>query len=158
MVSLTVNGEQRQFDGDPNTPLLWVLRDTIGLTGVKFGCGAAQCGCCTVYIDGLPSRSCVTAVAAVEGREIVTIEGVAGLEADAVRHAWRRLDVPQCGFCQAGQIMSAVALLKTTPEPSDEHIDTAMAGNICRCGTYQRIRQAIKDAAKTLEGQRNASQ
>ena len=150
-VSLTVNGETRSVDVDPDTPLLWVLRDELRLTGTKFGCGIAQCGACTVHVDGLSRRSCVTPVGSVEGREITTVEGIEGPVADAVTVAWERLDVPQCGYCQSGQVMSAAALLAEKRSPTDEDIDRAMAGNICRCATYVRIRGAIHDAAKALE-------
>lgn len=150
MIKFSVNGQMRTFDGDPDTPLLWALRDFEKLTGTKYGCGVAQCGACTVHIDGVPQRSCATPISSVAGLKIVTIEGVSGREADAVRAAWRRLDVPQCGYCQSGQIMSAVGLLQKTPKPTDEEIDAAMAGNLCRCATYQRIRQAIKDAAASI--------
>jgi isoquinoline 1-oxidoreductase alpha subunit len=152
MITYTLNGVERSFDGDPDTPLLWVIRDTERLTGTKYGCGVAQCGACTVHLDGMPRRSCVTPVSMVDGSEIVTIEGVAGREAEAIRAAWTALDVPQCGYCQSGQIMSAVALLQLVPKPTDADIDNAMAGNICRCATYVRIRRAIHDAAATLEG------
>jgi isoquinoline 1-oxidoreductase alpha subunit len=152
MVSFTLNGQQRTFSGNPDTPLLWVIRDFEKLTGTKYGCGIAQCGACTVHLDGMPRRSCVTPISMVEGAEVVTIEGVEGAEAEAVRKAWIAIDVPQCGYCQSGQIMSAVALLQATPKPTDEDIDGAMAGNICRCATYHRIRQAIKDAAGMMEG------
>jgi len=150
MVTFTLNGQQKTFDGDPDTPLLWVIRDFEKLTGTKYGCGVAQCGACTVHLDGMPRRSCVTPIASIEGSEVVTIEGLAGAEAEAVHKAWVALDVPQCGYCQSGQVMSAVALLQITPKPTDEDIDGAMAGNICRCATYHRIRQAIKDAAATI--------
>lgn len=150
MVTFTLNGKETRFDGDPDTPLLWVIRDAEKLTGTKFGCGVAQCGACTVHMDGMTRRSCVTPVSTVEGSEVITIEGLSGAEAEAVRKAWVAIDVPQCGYCQSGQIMSAVSLLKFTPKPSDADIDGAMAGNICRCATYQRIRQAIKDAADML--------
>ena len=150
MVTFTLNGKETRFDGDPDTPLLWVIRDAEKLTGTKFGCGVAQCGACTVHMDGMTRRSCVTPVSTVEGSEIITIEGLSGAEAEAVRKAWVAIDVPQCGYCQSGQIMSAVSLLQFTPKPSDVDIDGAMAGNICRCATYQRIRQAIKDAADML--------
>jgi isoquinoline 1-oxidoreductase alpha subunit len=152
MVNFTLNGKDIAFDGDPDTPLLWVIRDEAGLTGTKYGCGIAQCGACTVHLDGMPRRSCVTPVSTVEGSDVVTIEGVSGAEAAAVQAAWIGLDVPQCGYCQSGQIMSAVALLQLVPKPSDADIDNAMAGNICRCATYVRIRRAIHDAAATLEG------
>jgi isoquinoline 1-oxidoreductase alpha subunit len=139
-------------DVDADTPLLWVLRDSIGLTGTKFGCGVAQCGACTVFIDGRPLRSCSLPVSAVGSADVTTIEGVSGREAAAVQRAWATRDVPQCGYCQSGQVMSAVALLRRTPKPSDRDIDLAMNGNICRCATYVRIRAAIKDAATTLGG------
>lgn len=149
---LTVNGQPRDLDIDPDTPLLWALRDDIGLTGTKFGCGVAQCGACTVHVDGAPTRACVTPVSALEGRAVVTIEGLSGKVADAVKAAWIATDTPQCGYCQSGQVMSAVALLSTDPKPDDAAIDAAMEGNICRCATYPRIRAAIHHAAKTLEG------
>jgi isoquinoline 1-oxidoreductase alpha subunit len=152
MVTLKVNGTSRAVDVDPDTPLLWVLRDDLRLTGTKLGCGVAQCGACTVHVDGHAARSCVTPVEAVQGREIVTIEGASGTVAHAVQDAWRRLDVVQCGYCQSGQIMSAVALLAEIPRPSDADIDAAMTGNVCRCVTYMRIRAAIHEAAKTLGG------
>lgn len=152
MFRLTVNGTVFEVDAEPETPLLWVLRDNIGLTGTKFGCGIAQCGACTVMMDGMPRRSCVTPIGSVEGSEITTIEGMEGAEIAAVQAAWTAIDVPQCGWCQSGQIMSAVALLQQVPQPSDDDISNAMAGNVCRCATYVRIRQAIHDAAKTLEG------
>ena len=149
---LSVNGKTVEVDADPSTPLLWVLRDELKLTGTKFGCGMAQCGACTVHIDGMTRRSCVTPISAIGNSEVVTIEGVTGKEADAVHKAWMALDVPQCGYCQSGQIMSAVALLSAEPKPDDKAIDESMAGNICRCATYVRIRAAIHDAAKSLEG------
>ncbi|MAU98573.1 MAG: isoquinoline 1-oxidoreductase [Fulvimarina sp.] len=152
MVTFTLNGTETSFDGDPDTPLLWVIRDAARLTGTKYGCGIAQCGACTVHVDGSTRRSCVTPVSTLEGSSVTTIEGVEGTEAEAVQAAWRAIDVPQCGYCQSGQIMSAISLLQFTPNPSDDDIDGAMAGNICRCATYQRIRQAIHDAAKTMEG------
>ena len=152
MVSFTLNGRPTTFDGDPDTPLLWVIRDFEKLTGTKYGCGIAQCGACTVHLDGMPRRSCVTPISTVEGSEVITIEAVAGVEAEAVQKAWIAIDVPQCGYCQSGQVMSAVALLQMTPKPTDADIDGAMAGNICRCATYHRIRQAIKDAAAMMEG------
>ena len=149
MPALTVNGKSHSLDVPPDMPLLWALRDVIGLTGTKFGCGIAACGACTVHVDGQPARSCVTPVSAVAGKKIVTIEAI---EQDPVgrkvQAAWRELDVVQCGYCQSGQVMSATALLATQPKPSDADIDTAMAGNICRCGTYGRIRTAIKRAAE----------
>lgn len=149
---LSVNGKTVEVDADPSTPLLWVLRDELKLTGTKFGCGMAQCGACTVHIDGAAQRSCVTPISAVGDSPIVTIEGVSGKEADAVRKAWIAHDVPQCGYCQSGQVMSAVALLKVEPKPSDKAIDEGMGGNICRCATYARIRAAIHAAAKSMEG------
>jgi isoquinoline 1-oxidoreductase alpha subunit len=146
--TLTVNGEPKSFEASPETPLLWVLRDLLGLTGTKFGCGIAQCGACTVHIDGKPVRSCVLPVGAVRGRAVTTIEGVGASASGAkVQKAWLDLEVIQCGYCQPGQIMSAAALLASTPSPDDSDIDAAMAGNICRCGTYVRIRAAIKQAA-----------
>ncbi|CFX22090.1 Isoquinoline 1-oxidoreductase subunit alpha [Candidatus Filomicrobium marinum] len=151
-ITFNVNGEPREVDVDPNTPLLWVLRDELGLTGTKFGCGVAQCGACTVFVDGMPQRSCVTPVELINGSDITTIEGVEGPEASAIQKAWVEIDVPQCGYCQSGQIMSAVALLRDISDPTDEDIDGAMTGNICRCATYVRIRQAIKNAAAELKG------
>ena len=152
MIRFTLNGEERTVEADPDTPLLWVLRDELGLTGTKYGCGVAQCGACTVHVDGSPRRSCVTPVELVEGADIVTIEGIAGPEAEAVQAAWIALDVPQCGYCQSGQIMSAVALLQMNPKPTDADIDGAMAGNIFRRATYLRIRMAIHHAATKLGG------
>lgn len=148
----TLNGKPARFDGDPETPLLWVLRDHLQLTGTKYGCGIAQCGACTVHLDGKNRRSCVTPVSMVAGRKVVTIEGVEGKEAAAVQKAWVAIDVPQCGFCQSGQVMSAIGLLRAKAKPSDTDIDNAMVGNICRCATYVRIRQAIHDAAHAMEG------
>jgi isoquinoline 1-oxidoreductase alpha subunit len=146
--TLTINGEQRSFDAPADMPLLWVLRDIIGLTGTKYGCGIAQCGACTVHVDGKPVRSCVLPVGALNGRTIITIEGIAASPAGAkVQKAWLDLEVIQCGYCQSGQIMSATALLASTPNPDDSDINAAMSGNICRCGTYVRIREAIKLAA-----------
>jgi isoquinoline 1-oxidoreductase alpha subunit len=147
--SLKVNGNDRTVDVDDDTPLLWVIRDELGLTGTKFGCGVAMCGACTVHVDGQPLRSCSIPVSEVSG-EITTIEAVEGAEAKAVQAAWVAHDVPQCGYCQSGQVMSAVALLREKPQPTDQDIDLAMNGNICRCATYVRIRSAIHDAAKTL--------
>ncbi|TWI31496.1 (2Fe-2S)-binding protein [Paracoccus sulfuroxidans] len=152
MTKFQVNGRDYDLDIDPDTPLLWVLRDELRLTGTKFGCGVAQCGACTVMLDGVPRRSCVTPISAVEGSEVTTIEGMEGPEITAVQAAWNEIDVPQCGWCQSGQIMSATALLQQVPSPTDDDINNAMAGNICRCATYVRIRQAIHAAAKTLEG------
>jgi isoquinoline 1-oxidoreductase alpha subunit len=151
-LTLSVNGRRQTLDIDDDTPLLWAIRDEIGLTGTKFGCGVAQCGACTVFMNGNPVRSCVTPVSAAEGAEIVTIEGLSGKEAKAVQAAWNKLDVPQCGYCQSGQIMSAVALLSEIPKPTDEDINLAMNGNLCRCATYVRIRAAIHEAAKSMEG------
>jgi len=148
----TLNGKPARFEGDPETPLLWVLRDHLDLTGTKYGCGIAQCGACTVHLDGKNRRSCVTPVSTVAGKHVTTIEGVTGKEAAAVQQAWLAVNVPQCGFCQSGQVMSAIGLLRVKPRPSDADIDNAMAGNICRCATYVRIRQAIHDAAHALEG------
>lgn len=145
-----LNGKPTRFEGDPDTPLLWVLRDTLHLTGTKYGCGVAQCGACTVHLDGKNRRSCVTPIATVAGRSVTTIEGVAGPVAAALKKAWVAIDVPQCGFCQSGQIISAIGLLTAKPAPSDIDIDNAMTGNICRCATYVRIKQAIRDAASEL--------
>jgi isoquinoline 1-oxidoreductase alpha subunit len=147
--SITVNGESRSVDVDDDTPLLWVLRDDLGLTGTKFGCGVAMCGACTVHMDGQPIRSCSMPISGVSG-EIRTIEAVEDPEAKAVQAAWVAHDVPQCGYCQSGQVMSAVALLREKPQPTDEDIDLAMNGNLCRCATYVRIRAAIHAAAKSL--------
>ena len=147
---VTINGAELEIDAPADMPLLWVLRDRLGLTGTKYGCGVAQCGACTVHVNGKPRRSCVTPIRSVEGAAVVTVEGVTGVEADAVRAAWEAIDVPQCGYCQAGQVMSAVALLSESPKPTDEDIDRAMDGNLCRCATYVRIRRAIKDAASSL--------
>jgi isoquinoline 1-oxidoreductase alpha subunit len=149
MQTLNVNGEERTLDVPPEMPLLWVLRDKVGLMGTKFGCGIAQCGACTVHLDGAPVRSCVMPVAAVRGRKVTTIEAIGStLAGKKVQQAWVELDVVQCGYCQSGQIMSAAALIAAIPNPTDADIDAAMAGNICRCGTYTRIRAAIKQAAK----------
>ena len=148
MVSLTVNGKAQRIDSPPDTPLLWVLREKLLLTGTKYGCGMSICGACTVHVDGQPLRSCTTPVSAVAGRAVTTIEGLSDKSDHPVQQAWMEADVPQCGYCQSGQIMSAVALLKQNPKPSDADIDSAMSGNICRCGTYQRIRRAIHRAAK----------
>ncbi|HUH13839.1 MAG TPA: (2Fe-2S)-binding protein [Longimicrobiales bacterium] len=147
-VTFTVNGRPASVDVAPDTPLLWVLRDHLDLKGTKFGCGMAQCGACTVHLNGAPTRSCVTPVSAVEGADIRTIEGLSPDGAHRVQRAWEELDVPQCGYCQAGQIMSAVALLERTPRPTDDDIDRAMNGNLCRCATYLRIRAAIHRAAE----------
>ncbi|WP_306133407.1 (2Fe-2S)-binding protein [Roseivivax marinus] len=152
MAKLTVNGEEVTLDVPEDTPLLWALRDEMRLTGTKFGCGIAQCGACTVMVDGMPRRSCVTPVGSIDGGFVETIEAMEGPEAEAVQNAWTNIDVPQCGWCQSGQVMSATALLRMNRAPTDEDIDNAMAGNICRCATYVRIRRAIHDAAETLEG------
>jgi isoquinoline 1-oxidoreductase alpha subunit len=150
MVNLRINGETRELDISADTPLLWALRDVLGLTGTKFGCGIAQCGACTVHLDGAPIRSCVTPVSAIGDRAITTIEAIgATAPGHKIQQAWLDLEVVQCGYCQSGQIMSATALLAGKPDPSDADIDAAMAGNICRCGTYVRIREAIKKAAKS---------
>ena len=151
MITLKVNGTQHQLDIEAETPLLWVIRDEIGLTGTKFGCGIAQCGCCTVHVDGEAMRSCSIPVSAVEGKEITTIEGISPDSPHPVQVAWIAEDVPQCGYCQSGQIMAAMALLKTHPNPSDAEIDAGMT-NICRCGTYPQIRAAIHRAAATMKG------
>lgn len=148
MLTLNINGEPHQVDAPPDMPLLWAIRDLVGLTGTKFGCGIAQCGACTVHLDGAAVRSCVLPVAAVGARKITTIEGIGATPAgQKVQQAWRALDVVQCGYCQSGQVMSAASLLATNPHPSDVEIDAAMVGNICRCGTYNRIRAAVKQAA-----------
>jgi len=156
MIKLSVNGKDTAVDVDPDMPLLWVLRDTLGLTGTKFGCGMALCGACTVHLDGQPIRSCVTPVSAIGARKVTTIEGLSPDRSHPVQKAWIELDVPQCGYCQSGQIMSAAALLAHTAAPSDADIDTAMSGNLCRCGTYQRIRAAIHRAAAMLTSQGEA--
>jgi isoquinoline 1-oxidoreductase subunit alpha len=152
VITLRLNGRETAVDVSADTPLLWVLRDTLGLTGTKFGCGMALCGACTVHLDGQPVRSCVTPLAAVGGHSITTIEGLSADSSHPVQRAWVELDVPQCGYCQSGQIMSAAALLAHTPQPTDAEINAAMAGNICRCGTYQRIRAAIHHAAALQAG------
>ena len=149
-VKLTVNNQSHELDIDPNMPLLWAIRDHLQLTGTKFGCGMALCGACTVHIDGQAIRSCVTPVSAVAGKSVTTIEGLSTPSGQAVQHAWVSLDVPQCGYCQSGQIMSAAALLAANAKPTDRDIDDAMAGNICRCATYARIRNAIHEAAGAL--------
>jgi len=151
MITLHINGQDQQLDIDPTTPVLWALRDTLNMTGTKFGCGAALCGACTVHLDGQPIRSCITPISSVAGKKITTIEAMAADKVGkAVQDAWVRHDVPQCGYCQSGQVMSATALLKSNRKPSDADIDAAMSGNICRCGTYQRIRAAIKEASANL--------
>jgi isoquinoline 1-oxidoreductase alpha subunit len=148
MIELTINGTSQRLDASPEMPLLWALRDVVGLTGTKFGCGMSLCGACTVHLDGQPVRACMTPVSDAIGKPITTIEGI---PADhPVKVAWKELNVPQCGYCQAGQIMSALALLKETPQPTDDDIDVAMSGNLCRCGTYGRIKVAIHNAAKEM--------
>jgi isoquinoline 1-oxidoreductase subunit alpha len=154
MVALTINGTVTNVDADADTPLLWVLRDHLALTGTKFGCGRALCGACTVHVDGAPVRSCLLPLAAVEGKSVTSIEGLSKDRSHAVQRAWIELDVPQCGYCQSGQIMSAAALLRDNPSPSDADIDAALAGNICRCGTYPRIRRAIHRAAELLRDEK----
>lgn len=148
MARLTVNGEAREVEAEGSTPLLWVLRDLMGLTGTRYGCGVGICGACTVHIDGEPARSCSTLLSSVEGREVTTIEGLDPEGAHPLQQAWQEHNVPQCGYCQAGQIMSAAALLRDNPSPSDDEIVQGMNGNLCRCGTYQRIRAAIRTAAE----------
>ena len=150
MVKFNLNGEEREVDADPNTPLLWVLRDHLDMTGTKFGCGIAMCGACTVHWDGVPTRSCQMFLGDIEGASITTIEGVSGAAAEAVQAAWKELQVPQCGYCQSGQIMSAAVLLNETPTPTDDDIDAAMDGNVCRCVTYVRIRKAIHRASEIM--------
>ena len=152
MLQLTINGREHRVDAAPDTPLLWILRDHLDMPGTKFGCGVALCGACTVHIDGQPVRACVVRAADAAGKAITTIEGLDGKVAQAVQQAWEALDVPQCGYCQSGQIMSAAALLAKNPKPDDAAITAAMDGNIRRCGTYSRIRQAIRAAATALEG------
>jgi len=153
MVSLVVNGKTREVAAAPDTPLLWVLRDSLHMTGTKFGCGIAQCGACTVHLDGQPVRSCSTPLSAAAGKKVTTVEGIGATRAGkAVQAAWIRHDVPQCGYCQSGQIMSASALLAKNRAPTDADIDEAMSGNVCRCGTYNQIRAAIKDAAANVKG------
>ena len=150
MSTITLNGKSTQVQAEPDTPLLWLLRGELKLTGTKFGCGMALCGACTIHVDGQPVRGCVTPLASAEGKAVTTIEGISGPVARAVQAAWLKLDVVQCGYCQSGQIMSAVALLAQNRKPSDADIDAAMSGNLCRCGTYPRIRAAIQEAARTL--------
>ena len=151
MIKLTVNGEPREIAASADTPLLWVLRDELGLTGTKFGCGVASCGACTVHLDGVPVRSCQTYMGDIEGANVTTIEGAQDATTEAIRAAWVELEVPQCGYCQSGQILSATALLRDTPKPTDEDIDAAMDGNLCRCATYARIRKAIHRASEIVE-------
>ena len=153
MLNLTVNGKAASVDAEPDMPLLWALREDLQLTGTKFGCGMALCGACTVHLDGQPVRSCSTPLSAASGKKVITIEAIGASKAGkAVQAAWVKHDVPQCGYCQSGQIMSATALLAAKPKPSDKDIDEAMSGNICRCGTYNQIKAAIKDAATALQG------
>jgi len=152
MITLNLNGRDTTLEVDEDMPLLWVLREIAGLTGTKYGCGMALCGACTVHLEGAPVRSCVTPVAAASGKRVTTIEGLSSDNSHPVQRAWIELDVPQCGYCQSGQIMSAAALLAQNPQPTDADIDAAMAGNICRCGTYQRIRAAIHRAASLKQG------
>jgi isoquinoline 1-oxidoreductase alpha subunit len=147
MIELKINGSSKRFDGDPEMPLLWYLRDTLDMTGTKYGCGIGQCGACTVLVDGQAARACQTQMKAAASKEITTIEGIAAAMGDKLQQAWKQVNVPQCGYCQAGQIMTAASLLKRKPKPTDADIDSAMQGNICRCGTYTRIRRAIKVAA-----------
>ena len=151
MVDITVNGKRHSVDAAPDTPLLWVLRDHLGLIGTKFGCGMAMCGACTVHLDGEAVRSCVTPLDSIEGQNVVTIEGLEGKAGAAVQEAWQKLDVVQCGYCQSGQIMSAAALLEANPKPTDEDINDAMSGNLCRCATYHRIRAALHEASDLME-------
>lgn len=153
MIEFTLNGETRRVDATANMPLLWVLRDILGLTGTKYGCGMALCGACTVHLEGNAVRACVLPVSAVAGKSVTTIEGLSSDGSHPAQKAWAELNVPQCGYCQAGQIMSAASLLKRNPTPSDADIDQAMAGNLCRCGTYVRIRTAVKRAAKLAQGE-----
>jgi isoquinoline 1-oxidoreductase subunit alpha len=148
MLKLNVNGKGHEIDADPSMPLLWALRDLLGLVGTKFGCGIAQCGACTVHVDGEARRSCVTPIGSLAGRSVTTIEGLSPDGRHPLQQAWLEVNTPQCGYCQAGQIMSAAALLRKTPRPSDEEIDTALNGNLCRCGTYLRIREAVRRAAR----------
>jgi isoquinoline 1-oxidoreductase alpha subunit len=148
MIRLKVNGVNRQFDGDPEMPLLWYLRDELEMTGTKYGCGMGLCGACTVHLNGAATRSCLTPMSSTAGKNVVTIEGLSATAEHPVQQAWKQANVPQCGYCQSGQIMQAAALLKQKPKPTDADIDDAMKGNICRCGTYQRIREAIKTASK----------
>lgn len=152
MISLKVNGRDISLDVDPDTPLLWVLRDELDMTGTKFGCGIGMCGACTVHVDGEATRACITFVGDVEGTEVTTIEGLDPTGAHPVQEAWRNLRVPQCGYCQSGQIMQAAALLKDMPDPSDDDIDEVMTGNLCRCMTYPRIRRAVREAATAMKG------
>ncbi len=152
MTDLTINGTTHALNADPDMPLLWAIRDLLNLTGTKYGCGIAACGACTVHVDGQPVRSCMFPISAAFGTTVTTIEGVRGEVAEAVQNAWIKLNVPQCGYCQSGQVMSAIGLLSGNRNPSDADIDAAMSGNLCRCATYQRIRTAVKEAAKSLRG------
>jgi isoquinoline 1-oxidoreductase alpha subunit len=153
MANLNINGKDVEVDAAPDTPLLWALRDHLQMTGTKFGCGASFCGACTVHLDGIPARSCQTPISAAAGKKVTTIEGLQGDRVgEAVQASWDKIQVPQCGYCQSGQVMAATALLTKTPNPTDAQIDAAMNGNICRCGTYGRVRTAIKEAAKKLGG------
>ena len=154
MITLEVNGARHELDADPAMPLLWALRDLLGLTGTKYGCGKALCGACTLHLDGAPVRACGTPLAAAAGRRVTTIEGLSPDGSHPVQRAWTELDVVQCGYCQSGQIMAAAALLADTPRPTDSQIDAALDGNLCRCGTYQRIRAAVKRASELLEAPR----
>lgn len=151
MITLQINGQRFDVDADPETPLLWVLRDTLGLTGTKYGCGIAQCGACTVYVDGEPTRACVIPTSSVSGKTVTTIEGNSDKVARTVQAVWAAMDVPQCGYCQSGQVMVAATLLRTKKKPTDRDIDDALSGNLCRCATYHRIRGAIHEAARRLE-------
>ncbi|MFC3614147.1 (2Fe-2S)-binding protein [Lutimaribacter marinistellae] len=155
MIKFTLNGKDVALDVDPDTPLLWAIRDEVGLKGTKFGCGIGMCGACTVHMDGYATRSCVTPISVAEGSEITTIEGLDPEGAHPVQEAWRNLRVPQCGYCQSGQIMQAASMLAETPNPTDEEIDSVMTGNLCRCMTYPRIRQAVREAANAMQGDAN---
>ena len=150
MIRLTLNGQPAEIDADPEKPLLWALRDDLGLVGTKYGCGQALCGACTVHLDGQPTRSCQTRIGDIAGKSVVTIEAVSGAIAEAVQKSWIKLDVPQCGYCQSGQVMAAIGLLAANKKPTDAQIDDAMSGNLCRCSTYQRIRAAIHEASRLL--------
>ncbi|MDX1716944.1 MAG: (2Fe-2S)-binding protein [Anderseniella sp.] len=151
-IKLNINGQDHSLDAEGDMPLLWAIRDLAGLTGTKYGCGLAQCGACTVHVDGVPTRSCQLQVSDVQGSQITTIEGINGKVAETVQQVWADLDVPQCGYCQSGQVMAAVALLSENPKPTDADIDSALSGNLCRCATYQRIRAGIHEASKRMEG------
>lgn len=151
-IKLNINGQDHSLDAEGDMPLLWAIRDLAGLTGTKYGCGLAQCGACTVHVDGVPTRSCQLQVSDVQASQITTIEGINGKVAETVQQVWADLDVPQCGYCQSGQVMAAVALLSENPKPTDADIDSALSGNLCRCATYQRIRAGIHEASKRMEG------